>query len=308
MYDVTGTLLIVIEYACMCFPLVLGSYCTFSLMKIPDLSMEAAYVCGSIIGARTLILTNHWPLALCFPTVILASIIGGMLVGLTSSLLTHKAKFPHLLSSILTSGVFHGMNQFFLGTSNVSLNHKRNLMGLLAPIGDHVEALSFIRRHPELPEFIIAFILLAILGRYFFRTQLGTSLAVYGNNPRFFENYGISTQFVFICGVLLSNGLAGMAGFFDAQSSGFVDINMGAMRALFCITSIILGKTLVSPRKPYSIWVSIVGSFTYFIIIQLLLKVHFNLKYFTMVQSLIVASILIVKYQKSRTRTNHLGV
>lgn len=294
----TGTFLIIIESACKYFPLVLGSYCTISLMKIPDLSIESAYVCGSIIGARALFLSNSWPLPLCFVFTIAASIAGGMLVGLTSSMLTHKARFPHLLSSILTTGFFHGINQFFLGTSNTSMTRHRNLMGLL----------DWLRRYPELIEFVIAFVLLSVIAYFFFRTQLGTSLAVYGNNPRFFEHYGISTQFIFLTGVLISNGLAGMAGFFDAQASGFVDINMGAMKALFCITSIILGKTLVSPKKPYSVWVPIVGTFAYFVIIQFLLKVHFNLKYFTLVQSLIVAGILIVKYQNSRTRTNHLGI
>ena len=298
MYGLENTFLIIAESACMYFPLVLVSYCTFSLMKVPDLSLEAAYVCGSIVGARILILTNDWPLFLCMTTTLLASICGGLLVGLTSSMLTHKARFPHLLSSILTMGIFHGVNQFFLGTSNVSLSHKRNLMGLL----------DFIRRYPELPEFVIAFIVLAVLGTLFLRTQLGTSLAVYGNNPRFFENYGISTQFVFISGILISNGLAGLSGFFDAQASGFVDINMGAMKALFCITSIILGKTLLGSRRPYSIWVPIVGSFSYFVIMQFLLKVHFNLKYFTMVQSIIVAVILVKQYYKTRASMNHLGV
>lgn len=298
MYSIENTLLIIAESACMYFPLVLGSYCTFSLMKVPDLSLEAAYVCGAIVGARVLTLTNAWPLFLCLPLTILASIIGGLLVGLTSSMLTHKARFPHLLSSILTMGIFHGVNQFLLGTSNVSLTHKRNLLGLL----------DFIHRYPELPEFLLAFLMLSFIGYLFLKTQLGTSLAVYGNNPRFFEHYGISTQFVFISGILISNGLAGLAGFFDAQASGFVDINMGALKALFCITSIILGKTLVGSRRPYSIWVPIVGSFSYFVIMQLLLKVHFNLKYFTMVQSIIVAALLIKKYYKSRTDTNHLGV
>ena len=166
--------------------------------------------------------------------------------------------------------------------------------------------LNFMRRYPELPEFVIAFLILSVIGYLFLRTQLGNKSCRVWQQSHFFTHYGISTQFVFISGILISNGLAGLAGFFDAQASGFVDINMGAMKALFCITSIILGKTLIAPKKPYSIFVPIVGSFTYFIIIQFLLKVHFNLKYFTMVQSLIVAVILIMKYNKSRT--NHLGV
>ncbi len=293
-----NTTLVVSEYVCLYFPLVLGAYFTISLMKIPDLSIEAAYVCGSIMGVRMLFLTSKLPL---FPAAILcftASICGGLLVGLTSSLLTNKAKFPHLLSSILTVGIFHGANQFFLGTSNISITSQRNLIGLL----------NYLRKYPELPSLVITMLLLMGLGSLFLRTKLGTSLAVYGNNPRFFENYGVSTRFIFITGVMIANGLAGLAGFFDAQASGFVDVNMGSMKALFCINSIILGKTIVGGDKPFSMWVPLVGSLTYFIIIQLLLKVNFNLKYFTMVNSLIVAAILITKYRHSRLRAQVLGV
>jgi len=297
--DLSFTILIILESAFMYFPLILGAYFSISLMKIPDLSLEAAYVCGSIVGARILLFTNKWPIVICMPVVLIASVLGGMLVGLVSSALTHKARFPHLLSSILTMGIFHGINQFFLGTSNISLGAQRNLMGCL----------NFLRRHPELPEFAISFVLFVLLGYWFLRTQLGTSLTVYGNNPHFFEHYGISTQFIFIIGVLISNGLAGLAGFFDAQASGFVDISMGALKALFCVTSIILGKTLVSSKKPYSIWVPIVGVFSYFFIIQFLLKVNFNLKYFTMVQSFIVAAILITRFRRSSAnKVTHLGI
>jgi ABC-type uncharacterized transport system permease subunit len=107
---------------------------------------------------------------------------------------------------------------------------------------------------------------------------------------------------------MISNGLAGLAGFFDAQSSGFVDINMGSLKALFCITSIILGKTLVASKKHSSVWVPIVGSFSCFCITHFLLKINFNLKYFTMINALIVATILIINHHQSRSKTNHLGV
>jgi ABC-type uncharacterized transport system permease subunit len=267
-------------------------------MKIPDLSIEAAYVCGAIAGVRMLIFTNAMPLWISIILSFASCLIGGIIVGLTSSLLTYKAKFPHLLSSILTTGIFHGVNQFLLGTSNVSITSRRNLIGLF----------NFIRRYPELPTLFVAAIIIAIIGYLFLRTELGISLAVYGNNPRFFDNYGISSRFIFITGVMISNGLAGLAGFFDAQSSGFVDINMGSLKALFCITSIILGKTLVASKKHSSVWVPIVGSFSCFCITHFLLKINFNLKYFTMINALIVATILIINHHQSRSKTNHLGV
>jgi len=290
--------LTIIEFVCLYFPLVLGAYCTISLMKVPDLSIESAYVCGAIIGARALVMTSDMPFLIAAVISVFASMLGGVAVGLTSSLLTDKAKFPHLLSSILTSGMFHGINQFILGSSNVSIAMRRNLIGVW----------DIIKKYPELPILVAVTIILVIAGSLFFHTKLGTCLAVYGNNPRMFDYFGISSRFVFISGVVISNGLAGLGGFFDAQSSGFVDVNMGGLKALFCITSIILGKTIVSTKKPSSIWIPLCGSFVYFIIIHSLLKVNFNLKYFTMVNSIIVAAILILKHHQSRQRANQLGV
>jgi len=292
------TLGFTIEFVCLHFPLLLGAYCSISLMKVPDLSIESAYVCGAILGARMLHFTHGLDLPIAMLISFLASILGGVMVGLMASTLTQKAKFPHLLSSILTTGIFHGVNQFLLGSSNVSITARRNLLGLL----------DFFRRYPELPSLVIAAILLALLATWFFRTKLGVSLAVYGNNPRFFENYGISSRFVFTAGLMISNGLAGLGGFFDAQASGFVDINMGALKALFCITSIILGRTLIGAPRQATVLVPLVGSLTYFGIMQGLLKINFNLKYFTMVNSIIVAGILITQYRRSRMRTHHLGV
>lgn len=310
-----GTLFIVIEHALLYFPVVLGTYLSVSLMKIPDLSLESAYVAGSIFGAQVLIFTNTWPLIpalmLCFS----ASLLGGLLAGFIASMLTQKARFPHLLSSIITMGIFHGLNQFFLGTSNVSLTQQRNLLASLKvnvadpeSFGIFADFFAQLKRHPELPFLAILFIVTATAGHFFLKTEFGTSLAVYGNNPKFFEHYGIATSYVFINGLLLSNGLAGFAGFCDVQSSGFVDLSMGTMKALFCIISIILGKAIVRPKKPSTILVPIVGVFAYFAITQLLLKVHFNLKYYTMVQSIIVAFILMSRQQRVNARNNQLGV
>ena len=85
-----------------------------------------------------------------------------------------------------------------------------------------------------------------------FRTQIGYSYAVYGNNPQFFRNYGISTSFVFITGIMIANALAGLSGYLFAQSNSFIELNMGLGKALLCITALILGKSLVRTKKPFS--------------------------------------------------------
>ena len=108
-------LLIIFEQTLMHIPLMFGAYISFSLMKVPDLSIETAYVVGALCGSHMLMGTQGVPMGLQLILVIVASLIGGILVGITSSLITQKAKIPHLLSSIITFGLFHGINQFFRG-------------------------------------------------------------------------------------------------------------------------------------------------------------------------------------------------
>src|SRR6266404_243952 len=102
------TLLIIIEQFLMHVPLLLGAYITISLMKLPDLSIESAYVSGAIIGAQFVVFTSTLPVAMQLPIVIVASLFGGAIVGITSSMLTQYAGLPHLLSSIITFGIFYG--------------------------------------------------------------------------------------------------------------------------------------------------------------------------------------------------------
>jgi putative ABC transport system permease protein len=299
MYDnMYRTALIILEQAFLGFPLVLGAYCSISLMKIPDLSLESAYVFGAILASQCLFLTNNLPTPITFICVLLAALIGGMTVGTVSGLLTQKAKLPHLLSAIITTGIFHGANQFVLGTCNMSISRYKNLLGYIA----------YFRQNPELPSLAISFVVLLIIAYLFLKTQLGYALAVLGNNRSFFEHYGISTQYVFIIGVLIANGLAGLGGYFDATSGGFTDINMGVVKALFCVIALILGKTFVRTKKPFSIWIPVVGVMSYFTLQQLLLKVGFNLKYFTMIHSIIVLIFLINVLKKKTGKIDHLGV
>lgn len=298
-----STALFVLEHASLQLPLVIGAYTAISLMKVPDLSIEAAYVSGAIFGAQMLKLTASLPFFLTLPLSLVASIIGGVLVATVSSMLTSKAKLPHLLSSVLTLGLFHGINQYTLGSSVMSLS---KLPAILSQI-------PLFHYYPELPVLLIISGALMIISYFFFQTELGISLALHGQNPQFFKHYGISRTYIFRTGLLISNGLAGSAGFLDACSNGFVDITMGNLKALFCITSIILGKSLVQSiskhrEKPINIFVPVIGVLFYFTIVQLLLKVGFDLKYFTAVQSALVALILIFRYRSYEIGTDNLGV
>jgi putative ABC transport system permease protein len=289
------TMLIIAEQALMHFPLILGAYISVSLMKLPDLSIESAYVFGAILAAKMLPFFINLPSPLILIIMSCISLIGGACVGAVSGLLTQKARIPHLLSSIITIGIFHGISQLVAGVY-VSLSGYTNVL-----------TFDCIPLHPELPILVIIFIACSIAAMYFFTTELGYSLAVFGNNPSFFAHYGISTMYVFMMGLVIANACAGLSGYLCAQSNGFADISMGFGKLLLCVTALILGKII--PTKIISLIPAVSGVFAYFALQQLLLKVGFDLRYFTMVQALVIVVILIVQHRKKENlHIDHLGV
>jgi len=294
-----NSFLIVLEQVVLYLPLILGSYIGFSLLKIPDLSIETAYVFGAIMGSKVLLGISGAPALVAFIVVVAASLAGGAVVGFVSSVLTQKAGLPHLLSSIITFGIFHGINQF-ISSSYVSLSGKVNPLIWVEGLMNNTELVS----------------LLCISGGVIFfnflllRTQIGYAFAVYGNNPYFFANYGISSSYVFITGVMLGNALAGLSGYLFAQSNNFLEINMGVGKSLLCITALILGKIFCKTGKRLSLGGVVGGTIAYFSLQQFLLKIGFNLKYFTAVQACIVLAILVYIYRNKTENTfiDNLGV
>jgi putative ABC transport system permease protein len=287
-----GTL---IEQSLLYVPLVVGAYIDIGLMKVPDLALSSAFTFGAITATKVLPFCSHFPQPVALCIVITASLLGGMIVGLISSTLTQRAGFSHLLSSIITEGLFHGINQMTLGSSNCSLSGYKNPLSL-----------PFMNNHPELILLFFLGALLSALTYALLKTPLGYAFGIYGSNPRFFNHHPISLPFVFTSGIMLSNGLAGISGYCFAQSNGFVDINMGVGIPLFAITALLLGKTL---SKLTPLLAAFGGLVIYFLLQQLLLRVGFNLNYFTLVQSFLILLVLLVYQRRNKTvLTGDLGV
>ena len=189
--------LAIIEQAALFLPLMLGAYLSIALMKVPDLSLESAFTFGAILSAKCMPLVQGLPQVFGIPCVVLAAFVGGALVGCVSSFLTQKMGFAHLLSSIVTIGIFYGVNQIVLGTSNLSMSAYNNPL-----------AFSYLGHFPELPTFLLISALLFALLMALLKTPLGYCFALYGENPYFFKNHKISTAFVFSACIIMSNGIS----------------------------------------------------------------------------------------------------
>lgn len=291
--------MVIFEQSLLHVPLMLGAYISYSLLKASDISLETAYVVGAITGSTMLTHVQHMQTVFVLPLVIIASCLGGAIVGMISSTLTQKLQISHLLSCIITFGLFHGINQFIV-PAYYSLSMYANPLAVF----------DYMPQYPEVPLlFMMAIVLIALL--YILgRTELGCAYAVYGNNPLFFANYGISTSYVFVTGIMMANALAGLSGYLFAQSNNFVELNMGLGKLLLCITALLLGKICMRMRFTFSVGVPVTGTIAYFTIQQLLIKVGLNLKYFTALQAFVLVCFVTYMHYMHPQQSSHdvLGI
>ena len=159
-----------------------------------------------------------------------------------------------------------------------------------------------------MPELILLFSVASLLFLVMFvsRSQLGYSLAIYGNNPQFFYASAINTL---CCFLRCCWGMVVPASevFFFAQSNGFVDltinmgVNFGVPKALM------IGKFLFSCQRP-NLLIPLMGVIVFFLIQQSLLRMGSNLKYFNAFQAVIILLILTYNCRKKTATLDHLGV
>jgi putative ABC transport system permease protein len=131
-------------------------------------------------------------------------------------------------------------------------------------------------------------------------TRIGLFLRATGDNEFMVQGLGVNTNFLFVIGLGLSNGLVALSGAFVAQSQGFADVSMGTGLIITGIAALILGEGLISAfasiRKmvlskradvrgnpsglhllPWSSFgelvAAAVGSFVYFLIVAICLRI-----------------------------------
>ncbi len=268
-----------LEQILIMLPLILGAYLTICLLKLPDFSIESAYLFGAVIGY------------LCreqaFPVIILSAMLGGMLVGTVVCFLNRVLKLPFLLSAIVTNGLFHGLTQYYLGASYQSfqVTFPFSEIYMLMGLG----------------------LFLTVIVRQILRSQLGFCMAIFGNNPNFFNHHQISSGYVMFFALLMGHGLAGISGLLFAQSNGFVDLSMNFGVVLLCLAALTVGKLMVRTHIP-EVLLPILGITSYFLMQQTLLKIGFNLKYFNAFQAIFLMAILIYGHRMKKFTVNQLGV
>ena len=258
--------------------LALGLFLTFRILNFPDMTVEGTFPFGAAICVSALVHGVDPLLAT------ILSFLGGMLTGLTTGLLYTKGKIPVLLAGILTMTGIYSINLRILGKANVGLLNKATLL--------NEEILQKLPTNfPTIIVGLIFAILIILLLAVFLNTDLGQSFIATGDNEKMARSLGINTDNMKILGLMLSNGLIGLAGGLIAQNGGYADVNMGIGTMVIGLAAIIIGEVVYGNNLTLTarLIAIIIGSIIYRLILLLVLQLGFSTNDFKLISAIILA-------------------
>ena len=266
----------------------LGVYVTYKLLDIADLTVDSSLCTGGATSAVLILMGMHPLLSLVF------AVFAGMLAGLVTGFLHTRLRIPAILAGILTQLGLYSINLRIMGKSSVALLRQPVVISL----GNIPMAL--------LIGVLVAAAVVAVM-YWFFGTELGCAIRATGNNRKMVRAQGVNTDTMKIIGLVLSNGLVGLAGGLLAQYQGSANINMGRVAIVIGLASVIIGEVIFGARFnfAYQLGSIVAGSVIYQIVIAFVLQLGLStedLKLFSAVTVALALSVpaLQKKFLKSK--------
>ena len=84
---------------------------------------------------------------------------------------------------------------------------------------------------------------------WFLRTEIGLAIRATGKNPQMVRATGLNHNMMIIIGLMVANGLAGVAGSLVVQQFGFADVSLGFGLIVRGLAAVIIGEVLLRPRS-----------------------------------------------------------
>ncbi len=274
--------------------LALGLFLTFRILNFPDMTVEGTFPFGAAICISALVHGVNPIIAT------ILSFLGGMLTGLITGLLYTKGKIPVLLAGILTMTGIYSVNLRILGKANVGLLNKATLLNE-----------KFLQRLPDNFPTIVVGLLFAIfiilLLALFLNTDLGQAFIATGDNEKMAQSLGINTDNMKILGLMLSNGLIGLAGGLLGQNGGYADVNMGIGTMVIGLAAIIIGEVVYDNLSLTARLIAVViGSIIYRLILLLVLQLGFSTNDFKLISAIILAICMMLPLFEKKFYTRKL--
>lgn len=266
--------------------LAIGVYITFKVLDYADLTVDGSLATGGAVAVMCIINGTNPYIAL------LLAFGAGMLAGAVTGLFHTVFGIPAILSGILTQLGLYSINMRILGKSNQAVSV------------DQYELIVSLRYIQEACITATVFCLVIIILLYwFFGTELGAAVRATGCNERMAKAQGINTNAQKVLGLVLSNGLVGVAGALYAQYQGSADVNMGRGAIVIGLAAVIIGDVIfgkIFRNFALRMVSSVIGAILYFIAIAIVLQLGFSTNDLKLFSALIVAVFLAIPYLKSK--------
>ena len=270
----------------------IGVYITYKILDIADLTVDGSF--GT--GGATLVLCMTSGMGL--PLSLLIAFLAGCLTGFATGVFHTKFGIPAILAGILTQLGLYSVNLRILGGANLTLSDRK--YKLLVNLKNTYPSLLICT--------IFAVVIIAVL-YWFFGTEMGRGFRATGNNEKMARAQGINTNNMKIIGLMLSNGLVGLAGGLYAQYQGNADVNMGRGAIVIGLAAVIIGG-VVFDKVFHNFALRLVGvvggAILYFVVIAVVLWLGLETTDMKLISSLIVALFLAVPHLKGKYAASHV--
>lgn len=224
--------------------LAMGIFISLRILDIPDLTTEGSFGFGAVVSV--LVSLNSHPLL-----AILAGMFAGAAAGIITGFLQTKLNVHPVLAGIITMSGLYSVNLVLYSmtdkgaTTNLSYNK--------ITVFDKVKQWLNIRGQFETSmvkaavSFIIVLIVLFII-IWFFKTHMGLRIRATGDNPDMVRASSINVDRTKIAGLMIANGLIGLAGALASQSIGYADINLANGTLIYGLAAVIIGEAIFGKR------------------------------------------------------------
>jgi len=225
-------------------------FLTFRVLDFPDLTIDGAFPIGGAVCA-VLILSGNSP-----EVSVIGAFIAGAATGFVTAMIHVFFKIEGLLASIIViTGAYTITLRIMDGKSNLPLIGEETLISrhtkefrakMIEQFGEDMR-----RQSNNLLEIMIfgtmVMLILAIL-YWFLRTETGLAIRATGKNPQMVTAMGLNHHVMVVIGLMVSNGLAGLAGSLAVQQLGFADVNLGVGLIIRGLAAVIIGEVLLRPK------------------------------------------------------------
>lgn len=268
--------------------LAIGLYLTFRILDFPDMTVEGSFPFGASVAVMAIVHGYSPMVALGL------ALVAGMVAGLMTGLLYTKGKIPVLLAGILVMTGLYSINLRILGKATVGLLNHPTMFQPLLQMGIANELATVICGG------IMLLLVIGLLSLFLY-TDLGQAFIATGDNEAMARSLGINTDRMKMIGLMIANGLIGLAGGMIAQNNGFSDVNMGIGTIVIGLAAIIIGEVVYGKLPLVARLMSVTfGSVIYRLILLVVLQLGFSTNDFRLFSALILAGFLVVPQFKQR--------